>query len=86
MHIEILAGRHTESRDCVAFEVVVDGETAWCSVSYHALVIHFDAQDCSQEEMLVAFDNGRLRIDDAVCYALELNGGAPVDLTATDFG
>jgi hypothetical protein len=61
-------------------------EKRQCSVSYQALVIHFHAQDCSLEEMLVAFDNGRFRIDDAVCYALELNGGAPVDLTATDCG
>lgn len=69
----------------ISFQAKIDGEFIWCEISFEALQHHFGCNPRTGNDLLQAFRQGRLRIENAARHYLEENGGHPVLLMAVDF-
>jgi len=69
----------------ISFPAVVDGRRFLNSISFAALIRHFDAASDSQVDAKRAFESGRERILAVTQDRLGGNGARPVHLTEGDF-
>jgi Protein of unknown function (DUF1488) len=70
--------RYVFERDCVAFPALVDGKPIRCMISMEALMQDFGARGHDEEEIMRAFHESRLRIQEAARRKLE-NGSVIPD-------
>ena len=69
----------------ISFPVVVDGRRFLNSITFEALVKHFDAVSDTGTDVKRAFEGGRQRIQAVTEEQLTSNGARSVHLTARDF-
>ncbi len=69
----------------ISFPVVVDGRRFLNSITFEALVQHFNAASDNGADVKRAFESGRERIQAVTQEQLAGNGAHPVHLTARDF-
>jgi hypothetical protein len=69
----------------ISFPVVVDGRRFLNSITFEALIKHFDAVSDAGADVKRAFDSGRERIHAVTEEQLTNNGARSVHLTARDF-
>jgi len=69
----------------ISFPVVVDGRRFLNSITFEALIKHFDAESATGADVKRAFEGGRERIQAVTQEQLASNGARSVHLTARDF-
>jgi hypothetical protein len=69
----------------ISFQTLVDDEYMWCEISCEALRDRFGAVSMDHNDLLYTFHMFKAEILSVARYCLEIDGGRPVLLTASNF-